>query len=70
MSGVWNITGARGVRALKEDNGPQGRPGKSCTRHTRCVRTFSLELRTFWFTNPAHLSGLQISLVIEVIIEE
>ena len=26
--GVWNITGARGGRALKEDNGPQGGIGK------------------------------------------
>ena len=28
MSWLWNITGARGVRALKEDNWPQGGIGK------------------------------------------
>ena len=28
MSGVWNITGARGGRTLKEDHGPQGGNGE------------------------------------------
>ena len=50
------------------------RAGKSCTRHTRCVRTFLSELRTFWFRDHAHMSRLQICEVIltcfEVNIEE
>ena len=45
-------------------NSSASRAGKSCTRHTLCVRTFFHKLRTFWFRNHTYMSRLHIGVVI------